>query len=143
MEEDLPITGDVTIPGSELGFSASRAGGPGGQHVNKTSSRVTLRWDVSSTVALDDAQRARVVERLASRIGKDGILQVSAEGERSQHRNRQDARERLASLVEEALRVPKKRIPTRPTRASKKRRVEEKRRRGAVKKLRSGPPDDD
>jgi ribosome-associated protein len=143
MEEDLPVTDRITIPGSELSFSASRSGGPGGQHVNKTSTRVTLQWDVSATGALDDAQRSRVLERLAGRTGKDGVLQVSAEDERSQHRNRQVARTRLAALVEQALRVPRRRIPTRPTRASRRRRVEQKKRRGAIKKLRSGPPDDD
>ncbi len=143
MEEDLPITDRVTIPGSELGFTASRAGGPGGQHVNKTSTRVTLTWNVSTTCALDDEQRARVMERLRGRIAKDGVLRVSAEDERSQHRNRQQARARLASLVEEALRVARKRLPTRPSRASKRRRIEEKKKRGAVKKLRSEPTHDD
>ena len=143
MEEDLQVTDRVTIPGSELGFTASRSGGPGGQHVNKTSSRVTLLWDVSSTSALDDEQRARVIQKLHGRIGKDGALRVSAEDERSQHRNRQEARTRLASLVEQALHVPRKRISTRPTRSSQRRRVEEKKRRGAVKKLRTGPSRDD
>jgi ribosome-associated protein len=139
MEEDLQITDGITIPGSELRFTASRAGGPGGQHVNKTSTRVTLAWDVSATCALDDRQKARVMARLGGRIGKDGVMRVSAEDERSQHRNRQEARTRLAALVEQALHVPKKRIPTRPSKASKRRRVDEKKRRGAVKKLRSGP----
>ena len=143
MEEDLPVTDRITIPGSELSFTASRAGGPGGQHVNKTSTRVTLQWDVSGTDALDATQRARVMERLAGRIGKDGVLRVAAEDERSQHRNRQVARSRLAALVEQALHVPRKRIPTRPSRASQKRRVEQKKRRGAIKKLRSGPPGDE
>jgi len=143
MEEDLPVTDRITIPGSELSFTASRAGGPGGQHVNKTSTRVTLQWDVSATDALGGTQRARVMERLAGRIGKDGVLRVSAEDERSQHRNRQVARSRLAALVEQALHVPRKRIPTRPTRASQKRRVEQKKRRGAIKKLRSDPPGDE
>lgn len=139
MEEDLEITDAVVIRGAELGFTASRASGPGGQHVNKASTRVTLAWDVGGSGSLSSEHRALVEERLAGRIGKDGVLRISAEDTRSQSRNREIARERLAALVREAIKVEKERIPTKPTPVSRKRRVDEKKRRGEVKRLRSGP----
>jgi len=139
MEADLPILPGVVIPGAELAFTASRASGPGGQHVNKTSSRVILRWDVRASVALDDRQRARVCEKLRSRLTRDGVLQVAAESERSQHRNRQLARQRLAALVRGALSRRKRRVRTKIPRSVHRRRIEGKRRRGQVKRLRKKP----
>ena len=141
MEDDLPILPGVLIPGAELSFTASRASGPGGQHVNKTSSRVLLRWDVRDSAALDDRQRARVCERLRSRLTRDDVLQVAAESERSQHRNRELARQRLAALVRGALSRRKRRVRTKVPRGVHRRRVEGKRRRGQVKRLRKKPTD--
>ncbi len=137
MNGGLQVRYDVTIPEHEIWFTASRSGGPGGQHVNTTSSRVTLHWHVPSTAALTEEQRSRVLTRLSGRISADGLLQLSVDSERSQHRNRQIAADRLVELVRKALSSPKKRIPTKASRASKRRRLEEKRRRGNVKRLRS------
>lgn len=139
MEAPLTVRDDIEIPGEELRFTASRAGGPGGQHVNKTNSRVSLFWDIGDTAALDAHQRARVMRRLGSRITRDGFVVVHADGERSQHRNREAARERLAELIREALAVRKKRIPTRVSATQKRRRVEAKRRRGEKKRMRRDP----
>lgn len=139
MEEDLPIQPGVVIPGAELTFTASRASGPGGQHVNKTSSRVVLRWDVRASRALGERQRARVCERLRSRLTRDGVLQVAAESERSQHRNRVLARQRLTALVRGALSRRKRRVRTKVPRAVHRRRIEGKRRRSQVKRLRKRP----
>ncbi|MEZ4471583.1 MAG: alternative ribosome rescue aminoacyl-tRNA hydrolase ArfB [bacterium] len=112
--DELEVQEGVVIPGWELWFTTSRASGPGGQHVNKTSSRVTLHWAVTRTTALDERQRERVLRRLATRIDGDGVLQIHAEGSRSQLQNKQDARERLASLVRGALAVQPRRLATRP-----------------------------
>ncbi|HUU22646.1 MAG TPA: alternative ribosome rescue aminoacyl-tRNA hydrolase ArfB [Phycisphaerae bacterium] len=142
-EAALKVDERVEIPGDELWFVASRAGGPGGQHVNKTSSRVTLLWDVERSRALDPVQRARVLRRLQGRISRDGILRVSADDERSQHRNRESARERLGALVAWALARRKRRLPTGPTRAARERRCDEKRRRGTIKRLRKISGHDD
>ena len=123
----------VVLPARELEFVASRASGPGGQAVNKTSSRITLRWNPAASGALTPAQKARVREKLGYRIGASGCLQVHVESERSQYRNREIARERLAELVARALRREKKRRATRPTRASRERRLEDKRRQSRKK----------
>ncbi len=139
MSEELEIKPGVTLPAHELSWAASRSGGPGGQHVNTTSSKVTLRWKVAETQALSEVQRARVMTKLANRITQDGELVLHAESERSQHQNLQQARTQLASLVRQALIVPKKRVATKPSRAAKRKRVDEKKQRGQTKKLRQGP----
>ena len=143
MPEDLPIDDDLVIPGAELRVSASRSGGPGGQHVNTSSTRITVTWSVADSAVLDEAARERLLERLATRLTGAGELQVSAEDSRSQHQNRERARERLAALVREARveQAPRKR--TRPSRAAKKRRVDAKRRRAEVKRMRATPTRDD
>ena len=143
MEDDLPIRPGVVIPGHELRFTASRSSGPGGQHVNKTSSRVTLTWNLYDSTALTAAHRALVRQRLARRLNAEGELSVSASSERSQHRNRQAARERLADLVRRALQRRRKRIATRTPAAARRKRLEAKRRRGHVKQFRQSPRDDD
>ena len=143
MEGDLRVREGIVIPGGELTVTASRSPGPGGQHVNKTSTRVTLTWDVSSTRALTTRQRARVASRLGSRIGRDGTLKVHVSDTRPQARNRAMARDRLAALVDDALRVRRPRIPTRAPASAVRRRVEGKKRRGELKKLRSRPSGDD
>lgn len=141
MEADLTVREGVVIPGWELWFVASRAGGPGGQHVNTSSTRVSLMWNLAGTTALDEVQRARVQRRLATRVNTEGVLQVSAEDERSQSANREAARERLAALVAQALEVPKARRPTRPTRGSQERRLTAKKQRGETKRQRQDRPD--
>ena len=138
---DLPVAPGVTIPAHELVFVASRASGPGGQAVNKTSSRVTLRWNPVESTALTPARRARVLEKLGYRIGASGFLQVHVESERSQHRNKEIARERLRALIARALAPERKRRATRPTRASRERRLEGKRRQSQKKADRRGPPE--
>ncbi len=140
MEVDLPVREDLVIPGWEMWFTASRASGPGGQHVNTSSTRVTLHWRLSDTTALDTVQRERVLRRLANRVNADGVLQVSSEQGRSQLENKQAARARLAELVAAALMVPKRRRPTRPTKGSQQRRITAKKERAEVKKQRQKPP---
>ncbi|MBK7950798.1 MAG: aminoacyl-tRNA hydrolase [Deltaproteobacteria bacterium] len=142
-EGDLLLTGGHCIPESELVEQASRSGGPGGQHVNTSSTRVTLRWNLRETCGLRPEARARALERLARRLTRDGELVIHADRHRSRHRNRQDARERLRLLVEAALVVQTPRRPTRPTRASKTRRLDAKRRHGDTKQRRVVRTDDD
>jgi ribosome-associated protein len=131
-----------TIPVHELEFRATRARGPGGQHVNKASTRVEVVWDLGRSAVLSDAQRARLLARLASRIDGQGRLRVVSDASRSQRRNLETAVERLHELVREALRVPRVRRPTRPTRASVERRLEAKRRRARQKRDRAHPADE-
>ena len=121
---------------SELDFVASRGGGPGGQHVNKVASRVTLRFDVAGSRSLSDEQRQRIRARLANRINREGVLQISSHAHRSQTANREQLQGRFARLIAGALRRRRKRRETRPTRASKERRLKNKRRRAEKKKLR-------
>jgi ribosome-associated protein len=140
---DLFIRSDLTLPAAELIEKVSTSGGPGGQHANKTSTRVTLRWSVVDSASVTDAQRAQLLQRLASRLTKAGELVIHADDTRSQSDNRRLARERLAAALVGALHVPKVRRPTRPTRASQRRRVEGKKRRGAVKRGRGAVNDED
>ena len=139
MESDLIINDNLTIPGSELWAVASLSGGPGGQHVNKVSSRITLYWQVVASTAITEFQREMLLLRLSSRISSDGVLQVTSDTHRSQHRNRAAAREKLAAIVAGALITRPKRMPTRMSRAVRQRRLTAKRRRGDVKQLRRAP----
>jgi len=134
----IPIRPGLDIPAEEVSFTASRSSGPGGQHVNVTESRVTLWFDLEASPSLSDAQKARLRERLAGRIGKDGMLRLSVQSERSQHQNRAAALELFAALLAAALAPRKKRRPTRPTKASQERRLDAKRRRSTLKRERSG-----
>jgi ribosome-associated protein len=135
-ENLLQINEVLSIPRGELDVRVSRASGAGGQHVNKTSSRVEIFWNVSASRALSDDQRARLLERLASRLSAEGSIRVVASDMRSQSRNRDLAEERLADMVRRALVIPKKRRPTRPTRASKEARLEGKKRQSHKKRER-------
>ena len=117
-------------------YRATRAGGPGGQHVNTSSTRVELTWNVADSPSIDDARRARIMERLRRRIDSSGVLRLTDATTRSQHRNRERVTARLAELVAGALVEQKKRRPTKPTKAAKQARLEDKRRRGQTKKLR-------
>ena len=141
--ESLEVRPRFVIPADELSESVSHASGPGGQHVNKTASRVSLRWNLRESRVPSDAQRARLLDKLSTRLTRSGELIVHAEAARSQLANRAEARRRLAALIDEALTVPRKRRATKPTRGSKRRRVDAKKRRGATKKLRGRPPADD
>jgi ribosome-associated protein len=129
----------IRVPESELELSAARSGGPGGQSVNTTSSKVELRWDVRGSSALTEAQRARVLDRLASRLTNDGVLILHGSEHKSQHRNREAVLTRFRAIVGEALEPPKQRRRTRPTRASKERRLRAKKQRSETKQLRKRP----
>lgn len=132
----MEITDTLSIDDRELEERFIRASGPGGQNVNKVSTAVELRFDVRRSPSLAEGVRDRL-ERLAGRrLTDDGVLVIRAERHRTQERNREDARDRLAELVREALYVPKKRVKTKPSRAAKARRVDSKVKRGGVKKLR-------
>ncbi len=135
----IQITPDLAIPDKEVAFATSRSGGPGGQNVNKLETRVTLRFDLAGSPSLSEEQRARLRERLATRITKEGVLHVTSQRHRSQMANRDAAVERFVELVGEALREETPRKKTRPSRAAKARRREEKRRRSGRKRERSAP----
>ena len=135
----LEVTPALLLPLAELDYRATRAGGPGGQHVNTSSTRIEVWWDVRSSPTLSGEQRALVLERLATRIDGEGRLRIVASESRSQLRNREAATERLRELVASALAVRKPRKRTRPTRAAKAARLEAKRRRAATKRRRRPP----
>jgi ribosome-associated protein len=133
-DDPIPVTRSVSLPRSEIDYRFSRSSGPGGQHAQKSDTRVEASFDVEASSALSEAQKRRVV-------GKAGpVLRAIAQDERSQWRNRELATERLVESLREALRVPRRRRPTKPTKASKERRLEQKRRRSNTKRLRR-PPD--
>jgi ribosome-associated protein len=137
--DDLAVTPSVTIPAGELRWRFSHSGGPGGQGVNTSDSRVELTWDPATSAALPETLRARALHRLAGRLTETGVT-VTASETRSQLRNRRAARERLAALIRDALAPPApKRRPTRPSAAARARRLENKRRRSETKRLRRGP----
>jgi len=140
-DRTLEVTPTVGIPRAELEYRASRAGGAGGQHVNTSSTRIEVRWNPGYSVALDEAARALVVERLASRLDGEGWIRVVSSARRSQQQNREAAEERLADLVRRALFVQKKRRATKPTRASKEARIAQKRKRSETKRQRRGELD--
>jgi ribosome-associated protein len=131
------INDKIDIPEHEIWFEFSHSRGPGGQNVNKVSSRVTLCFAVSGSGALTSAQKGRAEKRLRNRISADGVLRITADEERSQLRNRQLACERFAALLAQALTVRKKRVPTKPTRASNGKRLREKKARSHLKQDRN------
>lgn len=126
-------------PENELSEKFILTGGPGGQHVNRTESGVQLSFDVPASAFLDEAVKARLLKLAGRRADSAGVITIEARSHRSQHRNREDARERLAALIERAHHVPRKRVPTRPSRAAKEKRLEAKRQRGDIKQKRGGP----
>ncbi|MBM4040503.1 MAG: aminoacyl-tRNA hydrolase [Planctomycetes bacterium] len=136
------ITGGVAIPLGELCFAFTRSSGPGGQHVNKAATQAELAFDVARSPSLSDEQKRRIRARLGSWVSKEGVLRMTCQSTHSQAQNRQEAVERLAALLAQALHVPKKRRRTRPSRASVERRLAAKRRRGAVKRQRRQGADD-
>jgi ribosome-associated protein len=138
-DADLALSRGNRIPADEIVERASRSSGPGGQHVNTSSTRVTLRWSVRDSRGLRADDRARLLERLRPRLTTEGVLIVHADRSRSRARNRQAARERLREIVDTALHQSPPRRPTRPTRASRARRLEAKRQRGQLKARRRPP----
>jgi len=131
--EDLIICEGVTIPAQELAIRACRASGPGGQHVNKSNTKVQLSWSPLRSVALSEEQRELLMTQLRSRLNRHGVITCSVDEHRSQARNIEEARARLVSLVKKGLIKPKKRKPTRRTRASKERRLKAKKQRSKLK----------
>ena len=142
MIDHMPMA-PLVIPDHEIEFRATRAGGPGGQHVNTSSTRVELWWNVATTSALDPGERDRVIARLGGRVDAEGWLRVVAADSRSQHRNRTTALERMIELVEKARLVPKTRRPTKVPRAAREKRLQAKRLRSGVKRDRRRPLKDD
>jgi len=138
----IPITPSISIDESELEESFILSSGAGGQNVNKVSSAVQLRFDVVHSLSLPDPVRLRLIALSGSRLTKDGVLILVGRQYRDQNRNRIDVRERLAELIREATVIPKKRRPTKPTRASKERRIEGKKVRANIKKNRGRPRDE-
>jgi ribosome-associated protein len=141
-ENVLDITPELRLPLSELDYQASRSGGPGGQHVNTSSTRVEVRWDIAGSPTLTPEQRAQLLERLKARLDSTGGLRLVSSSTRSQLRNKEDVTERLREVVAAALAVRKKRKPTKPSRAAKAARLEAKRRRAVIKQRRRGPVDE-
>lgn len=133
----LRVSRNIEIPESELTETFMRASGPGGQHVNRTESAVELRFDVAGSPSLPEAVRERLLARRDRRLTGEGVLVIQARRFRDQARNREDARQRLVSVLETATRPIVKRVATRPTRASKERRLANKQQRGKIKHNRS------
>jgi ribosome-associated protein len=131
--ESIRVTRTVTVPLAEIELRTSRSSGPGGQHAQKSETRVEAVFDVEASASLTDVQKRRVVAKAGP------VLRAVAQDERSQLRNKELAVERLTGVLREALRVPRRRVPTKPSKAAKQRRLDGKKRRGETKKLRRPP----
>ena len=143
MAEPITVTNSMAIEPTELDESFIRASGPGGQNVNKVASAVQLRFDLRNSPSLPQAVKARVARLAGSRLTKDGVIVITADSFRNQQQNRDAALERLLDLLRQGAVVPKRRRPTRPTLASKQRRLVAKSQRGSIKRLRTRRPDED
>tara|TARA_Y100000746_G_C15261729_1_gene349947 strand:+ start:249 stop:653 length:405 start_codon:yes stop_codon:yes gene_type:complete len=130
---------DKAILIKELSFKTARSSGAGGQHVNKVSSKVVLSFDLENSAGLNTREKRLLKKALASRLTNDGILNLSCEESKSQHQNKDLVIKRFLSVIKKGLIVPKRRIPTKPTKASKRKKIDEKKRRGQTKALRNKP----
>jgi ribosome-associated protein len=142
VSEPLQVTSSIVVPADAIAFRAVRSSGPGGQNVNKVASKVDLRVDLSRIEGLPNAARARLMALAGKSLDSEGRLVVMSQKTRDQHRNLEDARAKLRALVRRSLEVPKARRPTRPTSASRERRLSEKKRAAERKRRRSRPADD-
>jgi ribosome-associated protein len=141
--DDIRVNRTLTIPSDELAFTFLPSGGPGGQHANRSSTKVVVTWNVLTSRSLGPRQRQRIQTALRSRIDSSGVLRLSSDRHRSQLRNREDVTRRLAELVARALRPVKDRTATKPTAGSRERRIKQKRHRGEIKRARRRPDADD
>lgn len=140
--EPLRINSRLVLPPDELEVRFSRSGGPGGQNVNKLETQVELRFNLKTSAVLGETRRIRLLQALGHRVSNEGVLQVRCSSHRHRARNLDEARERMVELISKSLHIPKGRKATRPTKGSKKRRVDAKTRRGQVKRLRRRPGQD-
>ncbi len=136
MKDGIFVTQELQIPLHEVDLTASRAGGPGGQHVNKTSSRITARWNIKASSAITEEQRVRLLEKLGSQLSKEGDLIIHSSASRSQQHNKKSAIDLLAKRVRNALHVPKKRMKSRIPKGAKEARLHKKKQRSEIKKMR-------
>ncbi len=143
VDNRLAVAPGLRLPRQELEYAASRSGGPGGQHVNTASTRVELWWDIAQSPSLTEDQRGWLLERLASRLDRSGRLRLVSSSSRSQTMNKEEVTDRFCDIIARALIVPKRRKPTKPSRAAKERRLTEKKRRGTVKRERRAPGHDE
>lgn len=135
----IRITPHLVLDESELQFQATTAQGPGGQHVNRSQTRIDVLWNVDASPSVDAQQRRRIHAALGTRINREGVLRVSSQKHRSQARNRDAAIERLVELVAQALHEDPARVATKPSRAARAKRVDEKKQRAGVKRMRRKP----
>lgn len=142
MKEDLFIKNGIVIPEHELSITTSKAGGPGGQHVNKASTRITVRWNIFTTKALTDKQKELVLQKLQAHVTNEGDIIVHNSSSRSQLQNKKAALQELSQKVRKALYVPKKRMKTHTPKAVKEARLRKKRKRSEIKKKRRVTHDD-
>ena len=132
----ISVNPELAIPRAEIDYRATRAGGPGGQHVNTSSTKVELLWDVAKSNTINDEQRALIQQKLRKRIGEDGVLRLTSAASRSQHQNKEDLTARFARILADTLRVPKRRKKTKVPRAAKEARLKAKKSRSRVKQQR-------
>jgi ribosome-associated protein len=142
MDNVIIINSELRLSQAEVQYRTARSSGPGGQHVNKNETQVELLFDVAHSPSLTDVQRQRILSKLKNIIDSEGVLHLTTQSERSQLRNRELVTARFQEVLAAALRVPKKRRPTKPTAASKAKRLESKKRRGQIKQLRRSTPDE-